>query len=229
MAQPPLGPPPPPLAGASASAADRAARARAAARRAAARSAARRRAVSRRRSARGERRGAGGAQAVERGPAARGGGAHPGERVAAHAQRGHEPGLLALAPGQAPRLAAGVVAGAADRGDDLLVVLLDAAQELRALEQVGEAVRAQHDGDHVEARRLVAGDEPLGEHAARLVEAGAQAGQPRALGPQRRAHGGEAGAVAVEVGLHLRLPALEHGDLAGDARDELPEPADVAP
>jgi hypothetical protein len=94
-------------------------------------------------------------------------------------------------------------AGVLDELDDRAVLLGDPVHEVRALDQVGEALRAQHHVDDVGLIGLVELDQPGGERGARLRQAFAQAHEPGALGAQ--------------VGLDLQqLPAaLVQGPLDG--------------
>ena len=65
------------------------------------------------------------------------------------------------------RLARRLPLQVADLRDDLVVLVRDAVQELRALEQVGEAVRLEHDGQRIGLAVLVHLHEPRGEHLLR--------------------------------------------------------------
>ena len=71
-----------------------------------------------------------------------------------------------------------------DDPDDLLVLLGDAAHEVAALEQVGEAVGVEDHVDDVGHVGLVELDEALRERGARLREALAQPHEAAALGAQ---------------------------------------------
>ena len=102
------------------------------------------------------------------------------------------------APRGRDRVGVGRVAHARD---DRAVLLGDALEEVRALEQVGEAVGAQHDADEVGLVGLVDLDEPRGEQRRGRRRAA------RAAGPGGRAGRGgsswtrQLGALGVEVGL----------------------------
>jgi hypothetical protein len=108
----------------------------------------------------------------------------------------------------------GVGLGTAHDPDDAGVLVGDALHELRALEQVGEAVGLQHDRHRVGLVGLVELDQPLGERGARLGEAGAQAGQAQPLAAQVLLDAGQFRALAIEVRLQADLAGLQHGDLA---------------
>jgi len=76
-------------------------------------------------------------------------------------------GLLALLERRPiHRLLAGAVAQAADSLGDLAVPVRYALEELRALEEVPEAVRLEHDREHVRGVGLVDLDETSGEDLA---------------------------------------------------------------
>ena len=70
--------------------------------------------------------------------------------------------------------------GVAHEPDDALVLLVDAAQELAALEQLGEALGAEDDGDEVGLVGLVALDQALAERMRRACARRALAGAPGA-------------------------------------------------
>ena len=117
---------------------------------------------------------------------------------------------------------------AATSADDALVLVVDALQELAALEQLGEAVRAEDHRDEVGRVGLVALDEPRGEQPAADGEAGLHAHLAGALEAQVRARAVELALGAVEVGLDRALaalqradPALQPADPAGPLRDVL--------
>ncbi len=73
----------------------------------------------------------------------------PRDLVAAGQDDLGDPLLPALEAIQAGGRGLGVHPGVAHRADDALVLLADASQELAALEEVGEAVGVEHDGDDV--------------------------------------------------------------------------------
>ena len=104
----------------------------------------------------------------------------------------------------------GVDLRVAHERDDLAVLVGDAPDELGALEQVGEAVGVQHDGDDVGRLGLVDLDERARAACARVsLEAVAQAHEPGALGAQVGAQALELGALGVEVGLDALLARLQ--------------------
>ncbi len=83
--------------------------------------------------------------------------------------------------------------GGADDPDDVAVLVGDPADELLALEQVGEALAVEHDGDDVGPVGLVDLDHPPRQRAPGLDEAGAQPDAPGALGAQVGLHAGKLG------------------------------------
>src|SRR3954454_1572160 len=153
----------------------------------------------------------------------------------------HDRGDALLARGEAlqARLGRGRVgAGGADDPDDPLVLLGDTLHELAALEQVGEAVRVEDHVDDVRDLGAVELDEPLGERGARLRQALAQPHEPAALVATRPEPAAlvaqlvlelrELRLLAVEVGLHGRLAALEPPDPRLQRADALVVRADLA-
>ena len=104
---------------------------------------------------------------------------------------------------------AGVVAPAAHGIDDQGVAVLHAAQELDALEHVGEALRVEHDRDDVGPVGRVALAQHRGQGAAALRQPRAQAHQPLARDAQLALGRGQA-----------RLPAREVALRLGEARRE---------
>ena len=97
---------------------------------------------------------------------------------------------------------------------DLRVLVRDALHEVRAGQQVGEAVGLEHDRDRVGRVGLVELDQAVGERAADDQQPGAQAGQPRALLAQLALDDGELGALGVEAGLQLLLAGRQPRDVA---------------
>ena len=133
-------------------------------------------------------------------------------RVALAAHRG---GLLALARlerGEDALVVAGVVAPAAHGIDDQRVAVLHAAQELDALEHVGEALRVEHDRDDVGPVGRVALAQHRGQRAAALGQPRAQAHQPLARDAQLALGLGQARLPAREVALRLGQPRREDVD-----------------
>ena len=80
--------------------------------------------------------------------------------------------------------ATGVRLGRAHAVDDARVLLRDALHELRALEQVGEAVGLEDHGDHVGLVGLVELHEPVAQRGARLGQARPQPDEADALAAQ---------------------------------------------
>ena len=107
----------------------------------------------------------------------------------------------------------GLGARAADPVDDPRVLLGDALHELRALEQVGEAVGLEDHGDEVGLVGLVEMDEPLGQGDARLGQPRSQAHDPPALAAKVGLDGGQLRAPAAELTLDRRLPVAQRGDV----------------
>ena len=97
----------------------------------------------------------------------------------------------------------------------------DALHELRALEQVGEAVGLEDHRDDVGLVGLVELDEPVGERGARLGEAGAQPREPDPLAAQLVLHARQLGALVREVGLDPDLARLQRRDVALEHVDPL--------
>ena len=105
-----------------------------------------------------------------------------------------------------------------DAVDDARVLLRDALHELRALEQVGEAVGLEDHGDDVGLVGLVELHEPVAQRGARLGQPRAQPHQADALAAQLVLDARELGALGVEVGLDPRLARLQGRDVALRAR-----------
>ena len=114
----------------------------------------------------------------------------------------------------------GGVASAPDRVDDLLVLVVDPAQELGALQQVGEPARVEDHGDHVGPAALVDLHQPAGQHLAGVGQAAAQLGQVGALAAQCDLRALELRPRPVELGLHLGLAALQDRDVAVELVDD---------
>ena len=139
-------------------------------------------------------------------------GGHPRQAVALAAHRG---GLLALARlqrGEDALVVAGVVAPAAHGIDDQGVAVLHAAQELDALEHVGEALRVEHDRDDVGPVGGVALAQHRGQRAAALGQPRAQAHHALARDAQLALGRGEARLPARQVALRLGEAGREDVD-----------------
>ncbi len=135
-------------------------------------------------------------------------------RVAALGDPRGERRLALRERGQLLRVVACVDARRGDEPDDPLVLVVDAPQELAALEQLCEAVRAEDHRHDVGRIGLVALDEPRGEQATADGERAFIRHLPRALQPQVRARAVELALGAVEVGLDRALAALQRADPA---------------
>jgi hypothetical protein len=111
--------------------------------------------------------------------------------------------------------------------DHGLLALAREAQELEAVEQVGEPVRGDDDVDRVGAVSLVGGDEQARERGARIGEAQLRADRRLALGAQLRRDGRERRAVGGKLPLHRRGALLDERDAAAELADHLLEAADA--
>ena len=115
----------------------------------------------------------------------------------------------------------------ADAGDDPRVLRRGALHELGLLEQVGEAVRLEHDGHHVGRVLLVELDEPVRELDARFREPAPQPREVQPLAPQVLLDLRELGALGLEVGLEAELLGLEDRDVGLQGVDPAREGADL--
>ena len=103
---------------------------------------------------------------------------------------------------------------APDDADDPRVLLGHPLHELRALEQVGEAVGLQHHGHEIGLVGLVELDQAPGQRRARLGQPLAQPRQPEPLAPEVLLDLGQLGPLAVQARLEAHLAGLERRDLA---------------
>ena len=106
-----------------------------------------------------------------------------------------------------------------DEADDPRVLVRDALHELGALEQVGEAVGLEHDGDDVGRVGLVELDEARWRARVRRPRGGRAGGRAAPLAPQLAPGPRELGALGVEVGLERLLAVLSARDVGLEALD----------
>ena len=103
--------------------------------------------------------------------------------------------------------------GRLDAADDARVLGRHALDELRPLEQLGEAVGLEDHRHDVRLVGLVDLHQALAEHDPGLGEPRPQASQPDPLLAQPLLDPRELGELGVEVGLDPRLPVLQHVDV----------------
>jgi hypothetical protein len=115
----------------------------------------------------------------------------------------------------------GVGLRGADAVDDPPVLVADPLDELRARDEVLEAVGLEDHRDHVGLVGLVDLDEPLGERVLGGGEPCAQLDEPDALLAQVVLDLRQLRALGVEVGLDPQLPRLQDGDVALQRVDPL--------
>ena len=128
--------------------------------------------------------------------------------------RGGDVALARLEVGEPVRGLRRVGLGAARRADDLAVLVGDAAQELAALEQVGEALGAEDHRDEVGLRRPGRARRGARTRIRRASAAARAAARAARAGSAGRPGCGRAGALrAVEVGLDRRLALLQRADV----------------
>ena len=139
--------------------------------------------------------------------------AHGRDLVAPRLDGGGDLGLALLELVEAVGGARRLGARGADAVDDARVLVRHALHELRAVEQVGEAVRVQHHRHDVGLVGLVELDQAAGERDARLGQPRLQPRQADALLAQLLLDARELRALGVEVGLDPDLLALQHGDV----------------
>src|SRR4051794_2927912 len=140
--------------------------------------------------------------------ATREGGADAGQRLAAGGDRLGRLLLRRLRLREPRDRRVRVAARPLDVRDHPAVLLLDALQERRLVEQVGEVVRAEHDAQQVRVRRLVQLDEAGGEDGLALAQVRLEPLDPGALSAEVAAQGAELRLVLRELGLDLAPAAL---------------------
>ena len=122
----------------------------------------------------------------------------------------------------------GVRARTAHEQDDLAVLVGDPADELGALEEVGEVGRPEDDGEDVGLVGLEELHEARREHRAGLAQAALEPDEAGALGAQLAAEALELGPLGVEVALEDLLAAGERRDPPLEAVDPARVLRDVA-
>jgi hypothetical protein len=118
--------------------------------------------------------------------------------------------------------------GHAHLGDDAVVLTADAARELRALDQVGEAVGVEDDAEDVGRVALVELDQAAGQGAAAFDQLGLEAREPGALGAQVVLDPRQPVELGVQIRLQARLPGLKPRDVGLQRIDPRAEAADIS-